>query len=119
MTRDHKLGKLGEKLAVEYLKGAGYTIKARNFRFLKAEIDIIAQKERLLAIVEVKARNSAFYEDLASSVSTKKRSLLVMAANHYVLERQLDVEVRFDIITVILGCGKHRIEHLTDAFYHF
>ena len=119
MTRDHKLGRLGEKLAVEYLMRAGYSIRARNFRFLKAEIDIIAQKEKVLAIVEVKARNSAFYEDLASSVSVKKRSLLVMAAHRYVFERQLDVEVRFDIITVVLEGGMHSIEHLTDAFYHF
>ncbi len=119
MVRDHQLGKLGEQLAVKYLKEAGYTIKARNFRFLKAEIDIIAQKDGVLAIVEVKTRNSGFYEDLSSSVSVKKRSLLVMAANHYVLERQLDLEVCFDIITVVISPEEHRIEHLVNAFYHF
>ncbi len=119
MLRDHKLGKLGETMAVNYLKDTGYIIKARNFRYLKAEIDIIAQKENVLAIVEVKARNSSFYEDLSATVSNKKRSLLVLAANHYVMENNLDLEVRFDIITIVIDHGKHTIEHLDNAFYHF
>ena len=119
MPRDHQLGKLGERMAVNYLKEAGYLIKERNFRYLKAEIDIIARKENVLAIVEVKTRNSSFYEDLLVTVSNKKRSLLVLAANHYVLENQLDLEVRFDIITVVVNSGGATIEHLDNAFYHF
>lgn len=42
-----------------------------------------------------------------------------MAADHYVVENDLDVEVRFDIITILKKNGKFSIEHLENAFYHF
>tara|TARA_E500000178_G_C16773041_1_gene640068 strand:- start:303 stop:590 length:288 start_codon:yes stop_codon:yes gene_type:complete len=54
-------GKQGEDLAVTFLQKQGYTIVARNFYYHKAEIDIIAQKEDILCIVEVKWRKSDFH----------------------------------------------------------
>ena len=58
MAQHNELGKFGEEMAVEYLQKNGYEILETNWTFQKAEIDIIAQKENILAIVEVKTRSS-------------------------------------------------------------
>ncbi|MET0945038.1 MAG: YraN family protein, partial [Flavobacterium sp.] len=58
MAEHNELGKEGEKLAAKYLQENGYEILDRNWTFQKAEIDIIAQKDNYLAIVEVKTRSS-------------------------------------------------------------
>ena len=119
MAKIHDLGRRGEELAVNYLINRGFHILKRNFRYRKAEIDIIAHKDGILAMVEVKTRNDGFYEGISDSISRKKRKLLVMAADHYVLSNSLDIEVRFDIITLIKGQEGYTIEHIPDAFYHF
>ncbi|MAU15032.1 MAG: endonuclease [Muricauda sp.] len=119
MGNHNQFGELGEQKAVAFLRGKGYTILERNYRYLKAEVDIIAQKEDLLAIVEVKSRNTGFLEGISDAISPKKIKLLTMAANHYVEEMDSDVEVRFDVITVIKKGHKFEIEHFENAFYHF
>ena len=119
MGKHNEFGKKGEQLAVELLQRKGYIIKHKNYRYLKAEIDIIAQKGSILAIVEVKSRSSEFFKNIADTVTENKIKLLVMAANHYVIANNLDVEVRFDIITVLKKQEKFSIVHLEDAFYHF
>ena len=58
MAEHNDLGKLGEEMAVEFLRKDGYTILQTNYTFQKAEIDILAQKENTLAVVEVKTRSS-------------------------------------------------------------
>ncbi|MEL6917120.1 MAG: YraN family protein, partial [Bacteroidota bacterium] len=85
----------------------------------KAEIDIIAQKEEQLIVVEVKSRSATFLKHIADTVTEKKIKLLVMAANHFVIDNDMDVEVRFDIITVLKKNDIFEIEHLANAFYHF
>lgn len=119
MGKHNEFGKLGEQKAVDFLTKKGYVIKAKNYRYLKAEIDIIAQKENILAIVEVKSRSSEFLENIADTVNQKKIKLLVAAADYYVIEKNLDVDVRFDIITVLKKGTDYKLEHLKDAFYHF
>ena len=59
MAHHNELGKKGEDMAVAYLMRHGYQILARNFRFEKAEVDILAQKDNILAAIEVKTRASA------------------------------------------------------------
>ena len=86
---------------------------------MKAEIDILARKEEILAVVEVKSRSSEYFEAAAETVGRKKIKLIVMAADHYVIENALDVEVRFDIITVLKKGNSYELEHLENAFYHF
>lgn len=119
MTNIQDLGKKGEDLAANYLTKLGYCIIRRNYRYLKAEVDIIAQKDEVLAIVEVKSRNGAFYQSISDTISKKKIALIVMAADHYVRENALDLEVRFDIITVVKTARNFTIEHFSNAFYHF
>ena len=119
MAAHNELGKLGEDLAVDYLKKNGYTILDTNWTFQKAEIDIIAQIENTLAIVEVKTRSSLEFGLPQDFVKPKKIQLLVKAVDAYVNAKNLDLEVRFDIIAIHKEDKSFAIEHLIDAFYHF
>lgn len=119
MATHNNFGIKGEQLAEDLLKGKGFTILHRNYRYLKAEIDILARKEELLAVVEVKSRSSEAFEYAAETVSRKKINLMVMAADQYIIKNALDVEVRFDIITVLKKGDTYTLEHLENAFYHF
>ncbi|REC59992.1 YraN family protein [Chryseobacterium pennae] len=120
MADHNDFGKIAEDLAAGYLQKCGYKILARNFRFQKAEIDIIAEKDELIIIVEVKARSTdAFILPQEAVTKTKIRSI-VLAANHYLEELNKENEVRFDIISVLPD--EHRnltIDHIADAFQAF
>ena len=119
MAEHNELGKFGEEMAVEFLLKNGYDILETNWTFQKAEVDIIAQKENILAIVEVKTRSSIDFGLPQDFVKPKKIQLLVKAVNEYVISRNLDVDVRFDIIAINKEGKRFVIEHLIDAFYHF
>ena len=119
MAQHNELGKLGEELAVAFLEENGYEILETNWVFQKAEIDIIAQKENVLAVVEVKTRSSIEFGLPQDFVKPKKIQLLVKAVNEYVISNDLEVEVRFDIIAISKEEKEFKIEHIEDAFYHF
>ncbi|MCJ7465978.1 MAG: YraN family protein [Maribacter sp.] len=119
MGKHNEFGKEGEDLAANFLVEQGYTIKYRNFRYLNSEIDIIAQKANVLAMVEVRSRSNDQIINIAETITKKKIRLLVMGADHYVSENGLDVEVRFDIIAILRNPKIFQIEHLKSAFYHF
>ena len=119
MAEHNDLGIRGEQIAVNHLEKNGYTIVKKNWRFGRAEIDIIAQKGNTLAIVEVKTRTTNWFGDPQEFVTPKKRKLLIGAANEYVIKNDLDVDVRFDIIAVIINKQATSLEHIEDAFYPF
>jgi putative endonuclease len=119
MAGHNDLGKLGEELAVDFLKKAGYEILQTNWVFQKAEIDIIARKGNMLAVTEVKTRSSIEFGLPQEFVKPKKIQLLVKAVNEYIIQNDLDVEVRFDIISIYKNNGNFEIEHLEDAFFYF
>jgi len=119
MAQHNELGKKGEQLAIDYLIKKGYTIRDKNWRYQKAEVDIIAQKENILAVVEVKTRSTDYFGNPQDFVNPKKIKLLVTAINEYVISKNLDVEVRFDIIGIIKTKKETKIEHLEDAFLYF
>ena len=119
MAQHNELGKKGEELAVAHLIGKGYEIVARNFTYQKAEVDIIARKENILAVIEVKTRSTPDFGDPQEFVKKKQINQLVKAIDHFVNDHNLDVEVRFDIVAIIRNKSGTRIEHLEDAFLHF
>lgn len=119
MARHNELGKKGEQLAVDYLIKKGYTIVQRNYRFQKAEVDIIAQIKDTLAIVEVKTRSTIDFGNSQDFVKPKQIQRLVKAVDEYVNLNKLNVEVRFDIIAIVRQGNSYNIEHLENAFYHF
>ena len=119
MAQHNELGKKGEQLAINFLLEKGYNIIERNYRFDKAEVDIIAKKENILAIVEVKTRSTADFGAPQDFVKPKQIQRLVKAVDEYVIVNELVVEVRFDIIAIIKEKKGFAIEHLKNAFYHF
>tara|TARA_B100000768_G_scaffold73170_1_gene70123 strand:+ start:1130 stop:1510 length:381 start_codon:yes stop_codon:yes gene_type:complete len=119
MAEHYELGKKGEQLAIDYLIKQGYKIVERNWRFQKAEIDIIARKEETLISVEVKTRSTNNFGNPQDFVNPKKIKLMVLAMNEYVLKKDLDVEVRFDIMAITKNKRSFDIEHLEDAFLYF
>ncbi|NJW52241.1 YraN family protein [Salinimicrobium oceani] len=119
MASHNELGKKGEDMAVAFLLKNGYEVVARNFMYQKAEVDIIARKGDILAVVEVKTRSTPDFGDPQDFVKKKQINQLVKAIDHFVNEHHLNVEVRFDIIAIIKNKAGTRMEHLEDAFLHF
>lgn len=119
MAEHNELGKIGEELAVNYLLENGYEILETNYVFQKAEIDILAQKNDVLAVIEVKTRSSLDFGDPQDFVKPKKIKLLVKAVNEYVISNDLEVSVRFDIIAIYKNKSEFNLEHLEEAFFYF
>ena len=119
MGKHNEFGKEGEEIAANYLKEKGYRILYRNFRYLKAEVDIIAEKDDIIAMVEVRARSNDRIIAIADTITKKKIQLLVSAADYFVTEMKLDKEVRFDIIAILKNKKIFNIDHMESAFYHF
>lgn len=117
MADHNDFGKIAEDMAADYLLKNGYKILVRNFRFQKAEIDIIAEKDNLIIIAEVKARSTDAFMLPQEAVTKAKIKSIVSAANHYLEEFNKDNEVRFDIISVLPDENrKLKIDHIADAF---
>lgn len=118
MSGHNDLGHTGEELAVEHLRSQGYEILEQNWRFSRAEIDIICKKEAVLIFVEVKAKSYDFYGAPEASVNEKKELMIIDAANRYMEQVDHNWEIRFDIISILMGKkGKYELKHFKDAFH--
>ena len=104
-------------MAAEYLAGKGLSILARNYRYDRAEIDLVCRDGDELVFVEVKSRRSLQFGDPEDSVTEFKQDQLRKAAEGYCQEFLLDDQYyRFDIIAIVRGEGTTTIRHLQDAF---
>jgi putative endonuclease len=110
-------GEKGEKIAAEFLLKKGYSIHFVNWRFGNKEIDIIAEINNTIIIIEVKSRTAPFIVEPELAVTIAKQKLLILAANHYLISKNIDKEVRFDIISIVFIKNSYNINHLEDAFY--
>lgn len=110
-------GKWGEETALAYLRKQNYSILEVNWRFKKLEVDIIARDSDTIVFIEVKTRSSSEYGEPESFVSLKKQRFIISAANQYIIEKNLDADVRFDIISILTENSETDIKHLPDAFY--
>lgn len=108
-------GKISEELASQEYTKRGYAILERRWRLGKTEIDLIAQKEDIIVIVEVKAR-SGEDEDALSAVTADKRRRMIRAADSFLKGLKGDYSYRFDIVTVTGSIEAHEIEIFEDAF---
>ena len=116
MAEHNDFGKLGEELAVNYLIEKGYEILERNWRNIHKEIDIIAKDGKDLVVVEVKARQSDENGEPDMAVTRQKQTRLISAANAYLFQNSLDINTRFDIISIIMKDNSPVINHIEDAF---
>jgi putative endonuclease len=114
MTDKIEIGRLGENLAANYMAARGWEIVKRNFRYGKAEIDLIVKKDDWLLFIEVKTRSSSDYGEPEAFVDDKKIFQIHYAAEEYIFSRDWKGKVRFDVIAVKLG-NPPVVEHFEDA----
>ena len=82
----------------------------------KVEIDIISRDKKTLVFVEFKSRTSERYGRPKEFISLRKEALLKEAAEAYLEINELEVELRFDIITIVLKNRTSMIEQLEYVF---
>lgn len=117
MAKHNELGKKGELIAIDFLKEKGFEILETNFRLEKDEIDIIAKEGTTIVFVEVKTRSTNYFGDPEIAVGINKIEFLLRAAENYLVSKNLNSEIRFDIISIVLNSRQKRIRHIVDAFY--
>ncbi len=117
MAEHNELGKKGEELAEKYLRNSGYEILERNWHAGKYEIDIIARDGDFLVIAEVKTRRTNNFGEPEEFVSRTKQRALIKAANIYIEKNDIDLETRFDIISVLFVGKAYTVKQIKDAFY--
>ncbi|MTI60747.1 MAG: YraN family protein [Firmicutes bacterium] len=112
-----ELGHWGEKQAVKYLRNSGYQILEQNYSCKLGEIDLIVRQEDNLIFVEVKTRRSINYGPPQAAVNYRKQDKIRKVALYYLsINRGLDMELRFDVISIMLKKGQVEIEHFKNAF---
>ena len=117
MTPPAELGKKGEDIAVAYLQKEGYRILARNWFYDHKEIDIIAKQGEEMVIVEVKTREGDYFEEPWEAVSTQKIRNLIEATQGWLLQKEIDLETRFDVISIIFSDDvTYELTHFPGAF---
>lgn len=118
MAQHNEFGKWGEEVATDYLLQIGYKLLARNYRYYKAEIDIIALHNDVLIIVEVKTRSHTYFGNPEETIDRKKENLLSAAAWAFAQANDWQGPIRFDIVAIV-GTPEvnAEIRHYRDAFY--
>lgn len=113
LTQRQLLGNRGENRACSYLKKQGYKILERNYKTPFGEVDIIAERDEVVAFIEVKTRSSDRFGQPSEAVNKDRQRRYIESANYYFVNRAPDVTVRFDIIEIY----KDEINHIINAFY--
>lgn len=116
MAHNNDIGKWGEQLAVDKLVADGYAIVERNWRLGHVEIDIVAIKNDVLVIAEVKTRSELDVDPL-EAIDKGKKARMLRAANAYMKYTKNRYNVQFDLFAINGTPDNYRIEHLPDAFY--
>ena len=116
MKNNISFGNEGEQIAEKHLINNGYKILHKNWRFGKKEIDIVCKKDEEIIFVEVKTRTSDYFEDPKEAVTRKKQKHIIEAANAYIEKYNIQLEARFDIVSIVLTSKNPEIEHIEDAF---
>lgn len=113
------LGKKGEAIAERHLIQLGWTILEHNWRYKRAEIDLIAKNtEGILIFIEVKTRSADYFGAPEEFVTAAQQARLIDAANRYMEAIDYDWEIRFDIISIVCPSNSsHQLKHLKDAFW--
>lgn len=118
MGKHNELGIKGENIAAGYLEKKGFKILERNWRFRRAELDIIAFDNKTLVFVEVKTRSDDIFQRPEEAVTTSKRRHIIKAAIGYMDSIGHEWSIRFDIISVVLrGENEPQIDYFKDAFF--
>ncbi len=118
MARHIDTGRKGEELARAFLREQGWTILETNWRYQRAEVDIIAKDGPVLVFVEVKTRSSEAFGRPEEFITPRKELFLTEAALAYMEHIGHEWEIRFDFISILLyPDGGYRLRHFPDAFF--
>jgi len=115
MGEHNKLGKEGEERARQFLVSKSYKILELNWRYHYKEIDIIAEIDDYIVVIEVKTRSSDFFDDITTVITNKKKRYLIEATEAYIKKNDIAKEIRFDLIFI----SNNNIEHIEEAFNSF
>jgi len=116
MAEHNDRGREAEDIAAEYLISAGFRILHRNWRYYQKEIDIIAEADGELIIVEVKSRFGIDRVTAGELISRRKQGLIIDAAEAYITKYNVDKETRFDLLIVTFSGEGTSVEHIAEAF---
>lgn len=120
MAVSHETGRRGEQVATRYLEGKGYRILETNYRWRRAEIDVIARDGDELVFVEVKTRKGRAYGSPEGAVDRRKQDRIAKVAAHYLQERGMEgVDCRFDVLALREApkSGALAVDHFENAFW--
>lgn len=118
MSKHNKIGTKGEQIAASFLQKKGYSILHANWRFGHKEVDIIALKDGMLVIAEVKTRTGKMLGFPEDAVTKSKQHLLKAAAEAFSAENPQYRNIRFDIVSIVMdGDVAKEIVHFEEAFY--
>ena len=115
-----EVGRRGEQAAARYLESRGYRILERNYRWQRAEIDVIALDGDVLVFVEVKTRKGEGFGPPARAVDRRKQRQIGRVAAHFLQERHLaGTDCRFDVLALMEmpETGDLEIDHIKNAFW--
>lgn len=117
MAQSNELGKWGEQKAADYLEANGYTILDRDWKCGRRDLDIVAYKDGLVVIVEVKTRRNTAFTMPEQNVNIKKIRSISFAADSYMKCHKRYNQLRFDIISIVgTSDDDCKISHIEDAF---
>jgi putative endonuclease len=119
MSSSHNLGKKGEKQAADFLREKGYSVLEVNWRYQHKELDIIAEYNNELHIVEVKTRSSGIWQTIDEVVGISKQKNMIVAAEAYIEQNNIDKNIVFDIIYILQTGENEHIELIPNAFYAY
>ena len=121
MVKHIEIGNKGEDLAVEFLISNGFKILERNWRYSRAEIDIIAKDEYGLVFIEVKTRTSSSFGQPEEFLGRKQEELIFGAAQRYMELQNYEWEIRFDLISILVKehteWKDYDIKHFKDVYH--
>ena len=117
MAEHNILGKEGEAMAAKYLEDKGYAILDRDWHCGHKDLDLVATKDNTVIFVEVKTRTGSAWGDPQDFVTDRKIRRIINSADAYIRYNRIDMDVRFDIVSIVVENGEFNIEHIEQAFY--
>lgn len=117
MAKHNVLGQKGEDLAAQYFEQQGYVVLDRNWHCGHKELDLVVTKASTVVFVEVKTRSTTGYGSPCDAVTQAKIRRIVSSADAYLRYNCIDMDVRFDIVSIVIENGQFKVEHIEQAFY--
>jgi putative endonuclease len=117
MTEKQMTGENGEQIAKNYLVANGFSIWHTNWRQGHKELDIIAEKNNYIHIIEVRSLSSGFFQQPYQSIGKMKQRNLIAAADAYIRRYELRQEVQIDVISIVFHGKAYTLEYIPNAVY--